>query len=120
MAEFFDQRTKIGRLRSAAYRLIQQHQAAGEIPTSTRFLFYELVQQGVVSKQRTGARRSDQDLTEAIFDLREHGYVPWNTIVDETRSLEEPLVAATVRDWLLAILDTDEGMLDPWQTVGRP
>jgi hypothetical protein len=117
---FFDQTTNIGRLRRAAYQLLRQHEASGEVPTSTRFLFYELVQLGVVAKQRMAARRADQDLIDAIFDLREAGSVPWNYIVDETRTMETPFVAPTVRGWLLAALDSDEPMLDPWYPQRRP
>lgn len=119
---FFDPTTKIGRLRSAALRLLRQHEAEGQLPTSGRFLFYELVQLGIVSKQRHGARRPDQDLTEAIFDLRDAGVVPWDWIVDETRSIERPLVGASVRDWVLDILadDSTQPMLDPWAPGRRP
>lgn len=34
------------------------HERDGTLPTSARFLFYELVQLGVVSKTATGARRA--------------------------------------------------------------
>ena len=59
----------------------------GMLPTSGRFLFYELVQAGVVSKVHTGARRPDQNLLDALTHLREAGLVPWDWIVDETREL---------------------------------
>lgn len=117
---FFDPKTKIGRLRREAYLLLEEHRTAGQLPTSVRFLFYELVQRGVISKARSGARRPDQDLTEAIFDLREQGLVAWNAIVDETRSMETPFVAESVREWLVLILDSEQTMLDPWAPDRAP
>ena len=47
-------------------------------------MHYEAEQRGVVSKVRTGARRTDQDLGDA---LRERGIIPLDWIVDETRRL---------------------------------
>jgi hypothetical protein len=35
-----------------------------------------------------GARRPDQDLSDALTDLRETDQIPWHWIVDETRSVE--------------------------------
>ena len=58
------------------------------MPTSARFLFYELVAAEMVSKQATGARRSDQDMLDALTDLRNSDEIPWDAIVDETRSLD--------------------------------
>jgi hypothetical protein len=104
--------SKIGRLRTALQALLAEHQADGALPTSGRFLFYELVQRGVISKTANGARRPDQDMTEALTDLREDGLVPWEWIVDETRSLDGTFTAPTVADWLTAILD--QARLDPW------
>lgn len=119
-ATFFDPNTKIGRLRRAAFLLLEEHRTAGQLPTSARFLFYELVQRGKISKQRSGARRADQDLIDAVFDLRENGHVAWNAIVDETRSLESVFRAETVADWLLTVLRSDNAMLDPWSPDRRP
>jgi hypothetical protein len=64
------------------------------LPTSVRFLFYELVQLGIVPKQRRSkvprarGRRADQDMAEAVFLLRDRGLIPWDWIADETRTLE--------------------------------
>jgi hypothetical protein len=35
------------------------------------------------------ARRTDQDLHDALTDIREDGRIPWDWIVDETRSVED-------------------------------
>jgi hypothetical protein len=40
-----------------------------------RFLFYELVQRGILSKERKAqGRRRDQNMSEALTDLRERWY----------------------------------------------
>ena len=77
--------TKAGRLQRALLDLLGVHERQGTLPTSIRFLFYELIQAGVVLKAATGARRADQDTIEALTYLREVGLVSWEWIVDETR-----------------------------------
>jgi hypothetical protein len=59
--------TKAARLREAVHAPLLEHEAAGELPTSNRFLFYELVQRGELDKSKTGARGrgADQDLSDA-------------------------------------------------------
>jgi hypothetical protein len=89
----------IGVLRRVVFELLQEHEAAGKdgLPTSARFLYYELVQRDVLQKHdeveaRTDGkkgRRPDQNLHDALTDLREHGLVPWDWIEDETRSLAD-------------------------------
>ena len=53
---------------------LRVHERDGTLPTNARFLFYELVQPGVVSKDATGARRADQELHDALTHLREAGW----------------------------------------------
>jgi hypothetical protein len=112
--DWFFADSKIGRLRKRALELLEEHDRNGEIPTSVRFLFYELVQLRVLSKEKTGARRPDQDLCDAIFDLREHGLVPWDWIVDETRTLHDYTGAKSVKDWVLTI-SLHAAKIDPWR-----
>ena len=81
--------SKIGALRHLLFGLLQEHERDGTIPTNARFLFYELVQRGQISKERTGARRRRPDLHDALIDMREDGRIPWDWIVDETRSLDD-------------------------------
>jgi hypothetical protein len=99
--------SKVEALRQALRRLIAQHEADGMLPTSARFLFYELVSEGVISKQTTGARRPDQNVSEALTDLRRSGEIPWSAIADETRSLDNftgwPTIADAVDAYLYAI-----------------
>jgi len=109
--------SKIGALRDLLVGLLQEHERDGAIPTSARFLFYELVQRGQLSKERNGARRPDQDLHDALTDIREDGRVPWDWIVDETRSLEDYTGYASVMDGALAKLSYINSLphcLDQW------
>ncbi len=46
-----------GRLQRAVLERLHVHEREGTLPTSTRFLFYELVQLGVVSKTNLGKKR---------------------------------------------------------------
>jgi hypothetical protein len=105
--------SKIGALRDLLFALLQQHQRDGMIPTNARFLYYELVNRGQISKERTGARRSDQNLHDALTDIREDGRIPWNWIVDETRSVEDYTGYQTVKQGVLARLPYIN--LDPWR-----
>jgi hypothetical protein len=67
-------------------RLYHEHLAAGMLPTSIRFLFYESVALTIIAKQARGVlkpgavgqRRPGQDVIDAITDLRESGQIPWD------------------------------------------
>lgn len=101
-------RGKASLLRQALHALLLDHEAKGELPTSNRFLYYELVQSGQLDKgktRRTG-RGSDQDLSDASKWLRDEGVVPWSWIVDETRSLAAWTYADTVAGYLVAQVDS--------------
>jgi hypothetical protein len=108
--------SKIGALRDLLLALLQEHARDGTVPTNARFLFYELVQRGALSKERRGARRPDQDLHDALTDLREQGLVSWHWIVDETRSLDSYTGCASIKQGVREQLDWIE--LDPWR--GQP
>jgi hypothetical protein len=105
--------SKIGALRDLLFALLQEHEQDGMIPTNARFLLYELVQRGQLSKERTGARRPDQNLHDALTDIREDGRIPWNWIIDETRSLEDYTGYKTIMDGALTTLPGIR--LDPWR-----
>ena len=104
--------SKIGELRLALLELLREHEHDGALPTSSRFLFYELIQRGILSKEKKGARRPDQDLHVALTQLREPDEVPWDWIVDETRSLDDYRGASTIHEWVLDVLPA--ARLDPW------
>ena len=88
-----------------------RHAASGAIPTSIRFLFYELEQAGVLSK---GGRRAN--LSEAVMRLRLAGLIPWDWIVDETRDLDQWAYSNSIREYALAAVE--QGRIDCW--AGEP
>jgi hypothetical protein len=102
--------SKIGRLRTALMYLIEEHRRDGALPTSVRFLFYELVARSIIAKE---GDRPDKIVSEALTDLRERRLVRWEDIVDETRSVEDFSGSTTVAGDLLAYLGA--ARLDPWQ-----
>lgn len=79
---FFDESTKIGRLRRACFDKVLDHERDGTVPTNGRFLFYELEQDGVIPKTyrhpdgSARARQPRQDISDALMDLRKAGLVP--------------------------------------------
>jgi hypothetical protein len=105
--------SKIGALRATLIALLREHELDGTIPTNARFLFYELIQRRQLSKEKIGARRPDQDLHDALTDVREDGRIPWPWIVDETRSLEDYTGYPSVLQGVLAKLPYVN--LDPWR-----
>jgi hypothetical protein len=105
--------SKIERLRNLLVALLREHERDGTIPTNGRFLFYELVQRGHLSKKATGGRRADQDMIDALKDIRDDGQIPWNWLVDETRSIESYTGYRSVREGALAFLPHIK--LDPWR-----
>lgn len=106
--------TAKGRLQRAVLELLREHDAAGELPTSNRFLFYELVQAGVLDKSRTrrAGRGADQDLSDASKHLRDVGLVPWEWIVDETRTVTAYTYAPSVAEYLSGAVE--RATLDRW------
>jgi hypothetical protein len=108
-------RGKAAELRCAVHKLLLEHDGAGELPTSNRFLFYELRQRGgplYGHKSRASGRSQDQNLSDASTWLRNEGLVPWAWIVDETRSVTAYRYAGTVADYLAASLDV--ARIDLW------
>jgi hypothetical protein len=109
--------SKIATIRQALRELLAEHQRDGALPTSARFLFYELVQRGIIAKHVEGKkRRPDQDMSDALIDIRESGEIPWDWIVDETRSLNCFDGYPSIKEGLLDYLPVIH--LDPWD--GRP
>jgi hypothetical protein len=110
--------TAKGKLQRAALALLEEHARDGALPTSGRFLFYETEQRGIVSKQRTGVRRPDQNFTEALTWLRDKDLVPWDWIVDETRRLTQWRYADTVADYIADVVD--DARIDCWNGQRPP
>ena len=93
MGKLSEEGTKAGNLQRACLAILREHQADGALPTSGRFIFYELLSRGVIPKMyyypdgRQKPRTPSQDVAEASYHLREIGEVDWDWIVDETRGL---------------------------------
>jgi hypothetical protein len=96
--------SKIQILRRALIDLLHEHERDEALPTSARFLFYELVQRQILSKEKTGARRPEQNMLDALMDIREDGRVPWSWITDETREVENYAGYRSIREGVLATL----------------
>lgn len=84
--------TNAGILQRACLDVLREHEAQGTLPTSARFVWYELVARQVVDKTKArghdGVRRGvDQDVNDAIMALRSKGIIPWSWIADETRAV---------------------------------
>ena len=97
-----------GKLQRICLELLREHEQQGKdgLPTNNRFLAYELIQRGVLTKQnKKGARRGDQNLHEALTHLREVGLVPWEWITDETRSLSDYTGWRTVAHWATTMVE---------------
>ena len=114
--------TKIETLRQALLALLAQHELDETLPTSARFLFYELVADGTISKKGVVAgfeprdgktpARADSDLINALTSLRKDRKVPWDWIVDETRTLENYVGPVSMEAGLDAYLHGVR--TDPW------
>jgi hypothetical protein len=107
--------SKSRRLQEVLYEYIHgpRHLGSGALPTSARFLFYELLMDGHIDeKHGTGARRPDQDVSDALMVLRREGLVPWEWIRDETRRLTTWPLYATIADGIREELQ--HVRLDPW------
>jgi hypothetical protein len=111
-ASYVDPRpdTKIGMVRTELMGLLDGHRRDAALPTSVRFLFYELLTRRIISK---AGDRPDKIVSAALTDLRERGQVQWEDIVDETREVEDFTGSATVvKDWLAYL---NNACIDPWR-----
>jgi hypothetical protein len=109
--------TAKGRLQRECLAVLRQHEAAGALPTSARFVYYEIKQAGY-PLARHAARRDDQDVIDAVKRLRDAGLVPWEWVSDETRSVEGDHLAGSVRQWLLDMLG--QARISAWDGQPRP
>jgi hypothetical protein len=112
-------RGKAAKLREAVHKRLLAHQAAGVVPTSNRFILYELRQRSgplYGHKSRGQGRSDDQNLSDASKWLRDKGLVPWAWIVDETRRKTEYLYTKTVAEFVVGSLD--RARIDCWD--GEP
>ena len=125
--EFFNH-TPTGRLRRVVFDVWNQHKLDKMLPTSIRFLFYELIGFGHMSKEdkfivRDGKtvkrRRTDsQILTDVLTELRVKKFIPWADITDETRDVDVPRHTRTIADALHSIWRYVE--IDWWEGAAAP
>jgi hypothetical protein len=114
------EKSKAGRLRRALLRILDGH----PVPTSVRFLFYELEQAGEIPKAyryangSKRARQPSQDVSDALTNLREAGLVPWEWIVDEGRTLVEWGYAASIAEHVRVL--ANQARLDAWAGAPPP
>jgi len=92
--------TKRGPLQRAALACLREHEATGNLPTNGQFIWYELVQKGVVPKhnENSGGRTPKQHVCDALLYLREKGLFPWEWIIDETCTVTQWQYGADVAD----------------------
>jgi hypothetical protein len=115
--------TGAGRMQRLVLEVLLEHEAAGELPTSGRFVFYELEGRGLVRKSSRGESRRgtardprEQEVTDALIFLRDKGVIPWGWLVDETRTLYEWEHAPTVAEYVER--SVERARLNPWD--GEP
>ncbi len=115
--------SKIGDLRKHLLDLYEEHEAAGMLPTSLQFLWYELVRWCRRDSSRSmpaaisrpgahGQRQPKQDVIDALTDLRESGEIPWEAIVDETRSIDDFTGFWTIAEGVDAYMNAS-GIVNP-------
>jgi hypothetical protein len=116
--------TKKGRTQRAVLDLLGRHAATDYgLPTTIRFVFYELEQAGLACKpspddHRRNRRRSQgwppgqQDVTDAVTHLRDAGVIPWAWIADEERQLYAWGYGATIADHVRERLHL--ARVNPW------
>jgi hypothetical protein len=115
-----DPESNAGKLQRACLELIRgaKHALADAIPTSIRFLFYELVQMGIIPKhiepteKGKTPRQPQQNVSDAVMHLRELGLIPWSWIKDETRRLLSCSSSPSVGAYLLD--SVDGARINPW------
>jgi hypothetical protein len=106
------------RVREMLIILLEEHRREGTIPTSHRFLFYELVARSIITKHREGKGRADALSNRILTELREEGVIPWEWIADETRSLKDLSGWDDVgRGWLVYLKIVK---LNPWKPRRPP
>jgi hypothetical protein len=103
-------------MREKVLEVLREHARDNTLPTSIRFVFYELEMRGAAQKKRVGGDDSERYVTAAATSLRNDGAVPWEWLVDETRSIEDYSGDASVLQGVVDRLPYIR--LDPWR--GRP
>jgi hypothetical protein len=109
--------TAAGKLQRAALDVLRAHEAGGDLPTSDRFVYYELKQSGYPLVHHA-VRADGADVIDAITVLREIGAVPWGWLADETRDAE---IGSRARTFAEAVFTALGGCrISPWQPGPPP
>jgi hypothetical protein len=111
--------SKAGRLQRAILKILHEHEKDDGLPTSARFLVYELSGLGIIPKRKkegAGGRRTDQDVHDALTYLREREIIPWWWIEDETRTLTAWQYASSVAEYVSEAIN--RARIDLWD--GEP
>jgi hypothetical protein len=109
--------TAAGKLQRAALEVLRQHERDGELPTSDRFVYYQLKQSGYPFTHHQVRPEAD-DVIDAITRLREIGAVPWGWLADETRDVETGSRARTFAEAVFAVLS--QCRVSPWHPGPPP
>jgi hypothetical protein len=107
--------TKRGKLQRACLEVLKEHERDDALPTNGQFLWYELVQKGVVLKREADSNRKrtpKQNIVDALTWLRDKGIIPWWWIADETRSLDVWEYAKSV--YAYAANAVEDARIDLW------
>jgi hypothetical protein len=97
--------------------VLHEHERAGELPTSDRFVYYQLKQAGFPFVEHAVRPEAD-DVIDALTRLREIGAVPWGWLADETRDVEVGSRARTFAEAVFAVLD--QCRISPWHPAPPP
>jgi hypothetical protein len=115
--------SKAARTREVVLAQLQVHERQDTLPTTARFLFYELEAQGLATKPTPGDTRPNrrrnvgwppgsQDITDALRWLRDEGIIPWTWVTDTERTAVIFAHAATVLGYVRERLG--EATVNPW------
>ncbi len=89
-----------GQLKQDLLDLWREHKGTSTLPTNTRFLYYELVALGKVSKEKKPGQKKEpyQYVCEALTFLRQNKYIPWEDIRDESRDITQPVAYDSIAE----------------------
>lgn len=115
--------TKKARGREAILAQLRVHERDGTLPTTGRFMFYELEARGLATKPHPDDRRPNrrrnkgwppgsQDVGDHLTGLRDDGTIPWLWVTDTERIAVIFAHAATVADYVRERLA--EATINPW------
>jgi hypothetical protein len=111
--------SKAGKLQRACLELLREHERNGELPTNGRFVFYELEQRGVIPKHYDDlVHQPAHDVTLALIHLRENGLIPWDWLVDESRTLHQWRYSSSVHEY--ASNAVEHARIDCWDGEEPP